>query len=38
MPYGSMSYATFVEGSSATKRLKNIAVEKEGHLELLQFI
>jgi len=38
MPYGSMSYATFAEGSSAVKRLKNTAVEKEGPLELLQFI
>jgi len=33
-----MSYATFAEGSSATKWLKNIAVEKEGYLELVQFI
>ena len=33
-----MSCATFEEGSSAVKKLKNIAVKKEGHLELLQFI
>jgi len=33
-----MSYATFADGSSAVKRLKNIAVEKESHIELLQFI